>query len=129
MPKEQRQRFQQHYDSVEDIDLFSGGVSELPLIDAVVGPTFACIIGVQFNHLKYGDRYYFEHDNQDGSFTKGIFFKKNIYLFFKFCFVFFFSNKEQLQSIRQTLFSKIICENGDDFQRIHRKVFLLNNER
>nr|XP_046910978.1 peroxidase-like [Dermatophagoides farinae]XP_046910979.1 peroxidase-like [Dermatophagoides farinae] len=105
MPKEQRQRFQQNYEQVEDIDLFSGGISELPLIDGVVGPTFACIIGVQFNHLKYGDRYYFEHENQDGSFSK-----------------------EQLQSIRQTLFSKIICENGDDFERIHRKVFLLNSE-
>lgn len=71
MPRSQRQRFQQHYEHVEDIDLFSGGMSELPLIDGVVGPTFACIIGVQFNHLKFGDRFYFEHANQDGSFTAG----------------------------------------------------------
>ncbi len=71
MPRSQRTRFQDHYEHVEDIDLFSGGISELPLIDGIVGPTFACIMGIQFNHLKYGDRYYFEHGNQDGSFTEG----------------------------------------------------------
>lgn len=106
MPKAQRTRFAEHYESVEDIDLFSGGISELPLIDGVVGPTFACIMGVQFNHLKFGDRFFFEHGNQDGSFTAA-----------------------QLQSIRRTLFSKIICENGDNFDKIHAKVFLLNSDR
>lgn len=72
MPQSQRIRFQQHYETVEDIDLFSGGISELPLTDGIVGPTFACIIGVQFNHLKFGDRFYFEHGQQDGSFSPGI---------------------------------------------------------
>jgi len=73
MPPKQRMRFQQNYQHVEDIDLFSGGISELPLLDGIVGPTFACIIGIQFNHLKYGDRFYFEHEGQDGSFTSGEF--------------------------------------------------------
>lgn len=71
MPRSQRTRFQEHYENVEDLDLFSGGVSELPLVDGIVGPTFACIMGIQFNHLKFGDRFYFEHGNQDGSFTAG----------------------------------------------------------
>lgn len=71
MPPNQRARFERNYETVEDIDLFSGGISELPLIDGIVGPTFACIMGVQFNHLKFGDRFYFEHGNQDGSFTPG----------------------------------------------------------
>ena len=71
MPKSQRTRFQEHYGHVEDIDLFSGGISELPLIDGIVGPTFACVMGIQFNHLKFGDRYYFEHGGQEGSFTEG----------------------------------------------------------
>lgn len=73
MPKSQRSRFEEHYEHVEDIDLFSGGISELPLIDGIVGPTFACIMGIQFNHLKFGDRFYFEHGGQDGSFTDGKF--------------------------------------------------------
>ncbi|UYV64081.1 hypothetical protein LAZ67_2006516 [Cordylochernes scorpioides] len=62
---------QQVYQSVEDIDLFTGGVSETPLDGASVGPTFGCVIGLQFNHLKYGDRYYFEHRGQPGSFSQG----------------------------------------------------------
>lgn len=56
---------------MHDIDLFTGGTSESYVPDGVVGPTFACIIGIQFYHLKYGDRYYFEHHGESGSFTLG----------------------------------------------------------
>lgn len=56
---------------MEDIDLFTGGLSERPNQGAVIGPTFTCIIGIQFYHLKYGDRFYFEHGGQTGSFTPG----------------------------------------------------------
>ena len=51
----------------------TGGVSEYPLRDGHVGPTFACIIGRQFADLKFGDRYYFEHAGQAGQFTPGKF--------------------------------------------------------
>ncbi|KAL3202112.1 hypothetical protein MRX96_042685 [Rhipicephalus microplus] len=56
---------------VNDIDLFTGGVSEYSLPGGVVGPTFGCILGIQFWRLKYGDRFYFEHGGQAGSFTPG----------------------------------------------------------
>ncbi|XP_013793800.2 peroxinectin A-like, partial [Limulus polyphemus] len=61
--------FENLYESVEDIDLFSGGVAEYPVTNGVVGPTFAIIIQNQFLKLKYGDKYYFEHWKQPGSFT------------------------------------------------------------
>ena len=58
--------------SVHDLDLFSAGLAEYPLPGAAVGPTFTCIIGIQFYNLKYGDRFWFEHKNQIGSFTPGM---------------------------------------------------------
>ena len=44
------------YSRVEDIDLFVGGLAETPAKEAAVGPTFSCIIGIQFTLLMDGDR-------------------------------------------------------------------------
>ena len=44
------------YAEPEDIELFPGGMSEIPLHDAVVGSTFACLIAEQFRRLRSGDR-------------------------------------------------------------------------
>jgi peroxidase len=77
------------YQSVKDIDLFVGGLNETPQQDALVGPTFACIIQKQFEDLKKGDRLYFE--NGQSSATR-------------------FSSA-QLQEIRKVKFSSLICDN------------------
>lgn len=58
---------------VRDIDLVSGGLSEHPLPGAIVGPTFACLVADEFKALKFGDRFYYEHGDQAGSFTPGEF--------------------------------------------------------
>ena len=44
------------YDHVDDVDLFTGGLAERPVVGGTVGPTFACIIGQQFLNLRKGDR-------------------------------------------------------------------------
>ena len=44
------------YSKVEDIDAFSGAMSEIPVPDGIVGTTLACIIGHQFQNLMSGDR-------------------------------------------------------------------------
>lgn len=79
------------YDSVDDIDLFTGGTSEFPLDGAQVGPTFACIIGRQFEKLRSGDRFWFENSNGPQAFTL-----------------------PQLDSIRQVSLARLICANSDN---------------
>ncbi|KAF2346440.1 hypothetical protein FHG87_022804, partial [Trinorchestia longiramus] len=43
------------YSDVNDIDLFTGGLAEKPVIYGLVGPTFACILGQQFLNLRRGE--------------------------------------------------------------------------
>lgn len=59
---------------VHDVDFVSGGLSEYPIPGAVIGPTLACIITRVFKALKFGDRFYYEHGNQTGSFSPGRFY-------------------------------------------------------
>ena len=35
------------YDDVDDVDLFIGGISESPVTETLLGPTFRCIVGDQ----------------------------------------------------------------------------------
>lgn len=70
------------YKNVEDVDLFTGGLAEVPTKGAVVGPTFACLLGRQMYYYKTGKCH----------FTKFLFFKKKNKLCYKFLFSFFPQN-------------------------------------
>ncbi|XP_037051362.1 uncharacterized protein LOC119085170 [Bradysia coprophila] len=97
IPPEVITRFKRIYASPDDIDLFPGGMSERPLQGGLVGPTFACIIGIQFRQLRKCDRFWYETDDPSLRFTEA-----------------------QLNEIRKTTLSKIICENMEitgDMQR------------
>ncbi|XP_057375639.1 peroxidase-like [Daphnia carinata] len=83
------ERFELLYDTVDDIDLFIGGISESKVEGASVGPTFQCMVADQFLRLKRGDRYFYDLGGQSGSFTE-----------------------EQLYEIRQTSFARLICDNS-----------------
>lgn len=61
------------YRKISDIDLFTGGISEVPSKGAIVGPTFGCLMARQFYHLRRGDRYWYENDLPPSSFNKGRF--------------------------------------------------------
>ncbi|XP_068231382.1 peroxidase-like [Palaemon carinicauda] len=86
-------RYADIYRHPDDIDLWSGGVSERPLPGSMVGPTFSCLIGLTFKELRYGDRYWYENRGYPSSFSP-----------------------EQLEEVRKTKLSRIICDNSDDIK-------------
>ena len=55
--------------TMDDVDLFTGGISERPLAGSMVGPTFACILSRQFKNLKFGDRFWYESPDRTVGFT------------------------------------------------------------
>ena len=76
--------FQRVYSDVEDIDLFTGGISETPVEGGMVGATFACIIATQFANVKNGDRFFFTHSENGQQNEKGL-----IHIYLKIFFFYF----------------------------------------
>ncbi|XP_076361056.1 salivary peroxidase/catechol oxidase-like [Tachypleus tridentatus] len=102
MPNITVQKYSQIYRHVDDIDLWSAGISEYHVPDAVVGPTFACLIAEQFNYLRRGDRFWYENGGWSSSFTP-----------------------EQLQEIRKVQFCRVLCDNSDDMDSIQVKAMFI----
>merc|ERR1712088_872503 len=64
-------RFKLLYRNVNDIDLYPAAIAEIPAdSDALLGPTFSCLIGLQFHNLKYGDRFFFSHRSTNLNYLK-----------------------------------------------------------
>ncbi|XP_073998142.1 uncharacterized protein isoform X2 [Rhodnius prolixus] len=100
IPQEVISRLRLIYPSVKDVDLFPGGLSERPLQGGLVGPTFACIIGLQFRQLRKCDRFWNENDDPAIRLTEA-----------------------QLAEIRKATLAKLICDNLDAPGEIQRSVF------
>ena len=83
---------------------FSGGLAERPLHGGLVGPTFACIIGIQFRNLRKCDRFWYENGNPLIRFTEA-----------------------QLAEIRKITLSKVICENCDEVTNVQRAMYVLKS--
>ncbi|KAJ8670789.1 hypothetical protein QAD02_002048, partial [Eretmocerus hayati] len=87
------------YADVDDVDLYTGALAELPKGDGLLGPTFTCLIARQFERLRMGDRYWYELANQPGSFSP-----------------------DQLREIRKTSLARVICETSDNITQIQAQV-------
>ncbi|CAB4061601.1 PXDN [Lepeophtheirus salmonis] len=94
------ERLERTYAHVDDIDLFTGGLAETALHGGLVGPTFACIIGIQFRNLRKCDRFWYEGGNPLTRFTE-----------------------TQLAEIRKVTLSKVLCDTTDDITTIQRAIF------
>ena len=92
------------YKTPDDVDLFVGGLAEYRYNDGLTGPTFNCIKSMQFKKLMDGDRFFFTHKDQAGSFTTA-----------------------QLNQLRKRTLRDIICENTD-LSKTRGNVFLLKGD-
>ena len=101
LSEEAWQRLQSVYESPQDIELFPAGLLETASEDGKLGPTFSCIIAKQFFHLKFGDRYFFTHDNVDISLCPN-----------------------DLKIIRKRTLRDVICDNTD-IQSLPLSVFAI----
>ncbi|XP_042238092.1 uncharacterized protein LOC121876775 isoform X2 [Homarus americanus] len=94
------ERMKRTYDHVDDIDLFSGGLVETPLHGGLVGPTFGCILGIQFRNLRMCDRFWYENVDPLMRFTD-----------------------PQLTEIRKVTLAKLLCDNCDSVESEQRSAF------
>ncbi|XP_046387846.1 uncharacterized protein LOC124157292 [Ischnura elegans] len=83
------QRLASLYNSVDDVDMYSGSLSEIPIGEGLLGPTFSCLMADQFLRLKHGDRYWYETPELPQAF-----------------------DPYQLDEIRRSSLAAIICENS-----------------
>jgi len=60
------------YETVGDVDLYTGALAEIPESDSLIGPTFTCLILNQFARLQKGDRFWYEFAEQPYPFTEGM---------------------------------------------------------
>lgn len=93
--------YRQFYSQPQDVDLFLGAVSEFKDGDGLVGPTLKCLLGLQYQSMKFGDRFWYETSQSPGDFTFG-----------------------QIMEVRKTSLAKLLCRNMNDTPKIQPMAFL-----
>eukprot|EP00092_Neocalanus_flemingeri_P035162 GFUD01038265.1.p1 GENE.GFUD01038265.1~~GFUD01038265.1.p1 ORF type:complete len:1101 (-),score=192.91 GFUD01038265.1:78-3197(-) len=90
IPEDWVKKVNKVYHHPDDVDLFPGMLAERKLPGATVGPTVACLLGMQFRHLRTCDRFWYESGDHMVRFTE-----------------------KQLQQIRGETLSGLLCRNCD----------------
>ncbi|KAL1229931.1 Peroxidase mlt-7 [Trichinella pseudospiralis] len=97
-----RNNLHQTYKQTDHIDLYVGGLLEDPVIDGLVGPTFACLIAEQFRRLRDGDRFFYQNPE--------IF------------------RPDQLAEIEKVSMSKLLCDNMKGISKVPKDAFTVMKE-
>jgi len=100
IPSETIRRLMEVYEDPDDVDLFTGLVSETKLKGSMTGPTLACLLGLQFSHLRKCDRFWYETEDPNLRFTPA-----------------------QLQTIRSSSIAGLLCRNMDTDTLMPRSAF------
>lgn len=95
-------RLTETYEHVDDIDYYVGGLSEDSINGGLLGPTFSCIIALQFRDFKKGDRFFYENGDSNSPIA--------------------FTN-DQLNEIKSSSLAGLIC-NSIDLNFVQPNVFL-----
>ncbi|KAG8181172.1 hypothetical protein JTE90_010945 [Oedothorax gibbosus] len=88
MPSTNIRSLKNLYKDVLDVDLFAGALMENIIPGSQLGPTSAAIVSMQFNNIKFGDRFYFEHEGEAGSFSP-----------------------DQRESVKKVTLARVLCDN------------------
>lgn len=97
--KSVRDKLEQLYGSVDNIDVWVGGILEDQVDGGKVGPLFRCLLLEQFTRLRDGDRFWYENPSM--------------------------FDADQLRQIKETSLARILCDNGDNIDTIGENVFVL----
>ena len=84
-------------------DLWVAGLAETPVRDALVGPTFRCIIREQMRRVRDGDRFFYENPQV---FTSS-----------------------QLKEIKKASLSKVLCDNLNNIVSVQKNAFLAGSAK
>lgn len=96
--KNLKDKLQFVYNSTDNhVDLFAAGYAETPINGKLVGPTFQCIIRLQFKKLRDGDRFWFER--------RGVF------------------TRRQRYELRKMTMAKVLCLTLKGMVSVQRDVF------
>ncbi|XP_045523859.1 peroxidase-like isoform X1 [Pieris brassicae] len=88
IPQEMVDKLSKIYEQVGDIDLVVGLMAEAPLPGSLIGPTATCFLREQLWRTRSGDRYFYTHTHEAGSFSK-----------------------RQIAEIRRASLSRLMCDN------------------
>ncbi|KAJ8676076.1 hypothetical protein QAD02_011862 [Eretmocerus hayati] len=101
IPNEAVMKWRKLYKTADDVDLVIGGMSERPVDDSMLGPTFRCLMSMQFLRTRRTDRFFYDSADQPEPFTAS-----------------------QLDNIKKVTLARIFCDNGDGITRMQPNVLI-----